>query len=74
MKGIFIPDITVEMFRNGCLEAIEELMAEGEIYDIEYDPKSAESELGPCDFCKHKDDCGYMRAFCPAERRIDDGE
>ena len=42
MKGIFIPDITVEMFRNGCLEGIEALMAEGEVYDIEYDPKSAE--------------------------------
>lgn len=44
MKGIFIPEITVEMFRNGCFEAIEELMAEGEIYDIEYDPKTAEPE------------------------------
>lgn len=36
MKGLFIPEITVEMFRNGCLESIEELMAEGEIYDIDY--------------------------------------
>ena len=36
MKGLFIPDITAEMFRNGCLESIEALMAEGEIYDIEY--------------------------------------
>lgn len=43
MKGLFIPEITVEMFRNGCLEAIETLMTEGEVYDIEYDPKSAES-------------------------------
>ena len=42
MKGIFIPEITVEMFRNGCLESIETLMADGEVYDIEYDPKSAE--------------------------------
>ena len=38
MKGLFIPDITAEMFRNGCLESIEALMAEGEIYDIEYSP------------------------------------
>lgn len=38
MKGLFIPDITAEMFRNGCLESIEVLMAEGEIYDIEYSP------------------------------------
>lgn len=38
MKGLFIPEITAEMFRNGCLESIESLMAEGEIYDIEYSP------------------------------------
>lgn len=44
MKGIFIPEITVEMFRDGCLESIETLMTEGEIYDIEYDPKTAEPE------------------------------
>lgn len=36
MKGLFIPGITAEMFRNGCLESIDALMAEGEIYDIEY--------------------------------------
>ena len=36
MRGLFIPEITSEMFRNGCLESIETLMAEGEIYDIEY--------------------------------------
>lgn len=36
MIGVFIPNITAEMFRNGCLESIEALMAEGEIYDIEY--------------------------------------
>lgn len=38
MKGLFIPDITAEMFRNGCLESIEALMAEGKIYDIDYEP------------------------------------
>lgn len=42
MKGLFIPEITTEMFRNGCLESIESLMAEGEIYDIDY-------PLEPCD-------------------------
>lgn len=36
MKGLFIPEITAEMFRNGCLEGIEALMAEGEIHDIDY--------------------------------------
>lgn len=38
MRGLFIPEITAEMFRNGCLESIEALMAEGEIYDIDYSP------------------------------------
>ena len=38
MKGLFIPGITAEMFRNGCLESIEELMARGEMFDIEYLP------------------------------------
>lgn len=37
MKGLFIPGITVEMFRNGCLESIEALMSEGKIFDIETD-------------------------------------
>lgn len=37
MKGLFIPGITAEMFRNGCLESIENLMSEGKIFDIEYD-------------------------------------
>lgn len=38
MKGLFIPEITTELFRNGCLESIEELMTEGKIYDIDYSP------------------------------------
>ena len=33
-KGIFIPDITVEMFRNASLEAVEELLVSGEMQDI----------------------------------------
>ena len=36
MKGLFIPEITAEMFRNGCFESIEALMAEDTIYDIDY--------------------------------------
>jgi len=47
MKGLFIPGITVEMFRNGCLEAIEQLMAEGEIYDIDYDPELKKDDWIP---------------------------
>ena len=45
MKGLFIPDITAEMFRNGCLESIETLMADGEVYDIEY---NKEPQWIPC--------------------------
>lgn len=37
MKGLFIPGITAEMFRNGCLESIEALMSEGKIFDIDTD-------------------------------------
>lgn len=47
MKGLFIPEITAEMFRNGCLESIETLMAEGEIYDIECSPWIPVSERTP---------------------------
>lgn len=46
MKGLFIPEITAEMFRTGCLESIEALMAEGEIYDIEYEPKRKPERKG----------------------------
>ena len=45
MKGLFIPEITVEMFRNGCLESIEALMAEGEIYDIDYELKQKKGKI-----------------------------
>lgn len=47
MKGLFIPGITAKMFRNGCLESIEALMAEGEIYDIDYSPWIPVSERLP---------------------------
>lgn len=47
MKGLFIPEITTEMFRNGCLESIDALMAEGEIYDIDYSPWIPVSEKFP---------------------------
>lgn len=54
MKGLFIPEITAEMFRNGCLESIEALMAEGEIYDIDYQQ--------PCEDCKVKKDA-YIQGY-----------
>lgn len=34
-KGIFIPDITVEMIRKASLEAIETLLVEGKMYDVD---------------------------------------
>ncbi len=33
-KGVFIPDITVEMLRNASLEGVEDLLASGEMEDI----------------------------------------
>lgn len=36
MRGLFIPDITSEMFRQSSLEGIETLITEGEVYDIEH--------------------------------------
>lgn len=47
MKGLFIPEITAEMFKDGCLESIEALMAEGEVYDIDYSPWIPVSERLP---------------------------
>lgn len=64
MKGLFIPEITAEMFRNGCLEGIEALMAEGEIYDIDYETERKKGhyvgeadavEVVRCDQCRHFD-------------------
>ena len=34
-KGIFIEGITVEMFRNASLEAVEDLMNNGDMVDLE---------------------------------------
>ena len=34
-KGVFIPDITVEMFRNATLESVEDMMASGYMEEIE---------------------------------------
>lgn len=39
MKGLFIPEMTVKKFRNECFELIEALMAEDEIFNIDYDPR-----------------------------------
>ncbi len=36
MKGLFIPGITVEMFKNASVESVAELMAEGKVYGIDY--------------------------------------
>ena len=71
MKGLFIPEITAEMFRNGCLESIEALMAEGEIYDIEYDPKhKPERKKGRWIPCSERLPEKFRRVLCT----IQDGE
>lgn len=78
MNGLFIPGITAEMFRSGCLESIEDLMAEGELIDVDirYEPKKGswehcEDEDGMYDVCSN---CGadvdishYGRSYnyCP---------
>jgi hypothetical protein len=36
MKGLFIPGITAKMFRDASVESVAELMAEGKVYDIDY--------------------------------------
>lgn len=46
-KGIFIPDITVEMFKNASLEAVEELLVSGTMEDIEI-PDRQHGEWIPC--------------------------
>ena len=45
-KGIFIPDITVEMFRNASLEGVEELMTSGEMEDISLPSAQPERKKG----------------------------
>lgn len=70
MKGLFIPEITAEMFRNGCLESIEALMAEGEVYDIEYDPKSAQPEIKPIEYR----DCANAMLRMWMDNVVTDGE
>lgn len=77
MKGLFIPEITAEMFRNGCLESIEALMAEGEIYDIDYEPerKKGQWQEAPsgygfwicsnCGFVSEASGANILYSFCP---------
>ena len=57
-KGVFIPDITVEMFRNASLEGVEDLLASGEMEDISL--PSAQPETADCIYC-HEDSDGYVK-------------
>lgn len=34
-KGMYIPEVTVEMFRTAPLEAVEELLADGVMYNLD---------------------------------------
>ena len=47
-KGVFIPDITVEMFRNASLEGVEDLLASGEMEDISLPSAQPERRWIPC--------------------------
>ena len=47
-KGVFIPNITVEMFRNASLEGVEDLMASGEMEDISLPSAQPEQKWIPC--------------------------
>lgn len=75
-KGVFIPDITVEMFRNASLESIEDLMASGEMEDILL--PSAQPEIIRCKDCLWRigRDCTrftdlpvYMDDYCGRAKR-----
>ena len=45
-KGVFIPNITVEMFRNASLEGVEDLMASGEMEDVSLPSAQREPKKG----------------------------
>jgi hypothetical protein len=49
-KGVFIPYITVELFRNAPLAGVEELIANGEMEDISLPPAQ------PSSSCIHEND------------------
>lgn len=36
MKGLFIPDITAEMFKDASVESVADLITEGTMYNIDY--------------------------------------
>lgn len=52
-KGVFIPDITVEMLKNATLESVEEFMASGQMEDIEI-PERPHGEWIPKTFSSLK--------------------
>ena len=47
-KGVFIPDITVEMFKNATLESVEEFLTSGQMEDIEIPSEKPHGEWIPC--------------------------
>lgn len=65
-KGVFIPGISVEMFRNASLEAVEEFMVSGLMEDIEI-PEIPHGKWIPYTtidgYTKHATctNCGYKR-------------
>jgi hypothetical protein len=60
MKGLFIPGITEKMFKNASVESVAELMADGKIYDIDYQE--------PCEDCISRQFMYELGATCIATR------
>ena len=52
-KGVFVPGISVEMFRNASLECVEGLLASGAMEDMTV--PSAQPAIIRCKDCKHRD-------------------
>lgn len=75
-KGVFIPDITVEMFRNATLESVEEFMVSGQMEDIEISERphgewiqsDKDKYWAMCSVCKKEaigGDFMILTDFCP---------
>lgn len=60
-KGVFIPDITVEMFKKATLESVEEFMASGQMEDIEIPDRPH----GECNQCRYYDGVRGVQGHAP---------
>lgn len=63
-KGVFIPDITIEMFKKATLESVEEFLASGKMEYIEIPERRigewrdySDDGYVECPFCEHATTC-----------------